>query len=81
MSNKTAKIQLTTYNQFGEFHFYVERKLIQSYLDSRLSEIEVDKFLETCTFKDTRVLFDWIKNESLKTTIEHKQVEESEEES
>jgi hypothetical protein len=81
MSDKTDKIQLTTYNQFGEFSFYVERKQIQHYLESKLSKIEVDQFLEICTIKDTRILFDWIKNESLKMATELKQVEKSEEES
>lgn len=64
MNDKTSKIQLATYNQFGEFIFYVERKQIQDYLDSKLSKMEVDQFLETCTFKDTRMLFDWIKENS-----------------
>jgi hypothetical protein len=66
MNDKTAKIQLTTYNQFGEFHFYVERKQIQDYLDSKLPKMEAEQFLETCTFKDTRMLFDWIKEYSIR---------------
>jgi len=66
MDDKTAKIQLTTYNQFGEFSFYVDRKQIQDYLDSKLSKIEVDQFLDMCTLKDTRMLFDWIKESSVK---------------
>ncbi|WP_342423113.1 hypothetical protein [Paenibacillus sp. FSL E2-0178] len=73
MNNKTAKIQLATYNQFGEFSFYVEREQIQSYLDSKLSEMEVDKFLETCTFKDTRMLFDWIKENSVRKATEQEE--------
>jgi hypothetical protein len=63
---KDNLIQLTTYNQFGEFSFYVDPKQIRAYLDSILSEVEVEQFLEECTFKDTRMLFDWIKSESLK---------------
>ncbi|SEN44981.1 hypothetical protein SAMN04487895_101567 [Paenibacillus sophorae] len=70
MSNKTTKIQLTTYNQFGEFHFYVSREEVQTYLDDRMINIDIDDFLDECTSNDTRKLFDWIKESSKLKSLE-----------
>lgn len=61
---KDKLIQLTTYNQFGEFNFYAGREEIKVYLKEQIPDMSVKQFLKEYTLRDTRVLFDWMKENS-----------------
>lgn len=67
------KLQIKTYNQFGEFYFYVTQKVLQEYLDAKAWGIRANDFLENYSMQESRSLFDWLKSNQTQSTADHKE--------
>lgn len=71
--NGGIKLQIETYNQFGEFYFYVTQKILQEYLDTQAWGIRANDFLENYSMQESRSLFDWLKSNQTQSTADHEE--------
>lgn len=63
-----AQIQLASFNQFGEFYFYINPLLLQEYLNEKSITITLDEFLGSSTIEETQSIYLWLREKS--TTIQ-----------